>query len=296
MTWLLLTLLSAFLLGCYDFLKKSALRDNAVLPVIFGGIAAGALAWFPVILWSAFAPDTLPHPDLQVTAISAANHLQLLFKSTLVVTSWIFGYLGLKSLPLSIATPIRATSPLWTILFAILFFAERPSPKQWLGVAVILASFFVFSLAGRREGIVFHRSKAVFLILVATLLGACSSLFDKYLLQTEKLTPTEVQAWFSFYSVPVMLPVLFWWRTRVSRNRFYFRWSIPCIGLSLLAADYFYFTAIAQPEALISLISPVRRSAVVVSFALGIILLKERLDLTKVLSVLAILGGVFLLA
>ena len=36
MTWLVLSLLSAVLLGLYDFLKKSALRDNAVMPVLFG--------------------------------------------------------------------------------------------------------------------------------------------------------------------------------------------------------------------------------------------------------------------
>ncbi|MBK1835447.1 DMT family transporter [Roseibacillus ishigakijimensis] len=296
MTWLFLTLLSAILLGCYDFLKKSALRDNAVLPVIFGGIAAGALAWIPFILWSALAPASLPHPALHVTALSGLEHLLLLAKSALVVASWIFGYLGLKALPLSIATPIRATSPLWTILFAILLFGESPSLRQWTGVAIILTSFFFFSVVGKREGIHFHRSKPVYLIIAATILGSCSALLDKYLLQNIALTATEVQAWFSLYSAPVMFPALLWWRGRADRNPFEFRWTIPAIGLTLLAADWFYFTAIAQPEALISLISPVRRSAVVVSFALGILLLGEQFRFSKLLAVLGILAGVFLLA
>ncbi|MEM9081861.1 MAG: DMT family transporter, partial [Verrucomicrobiota bacterium] len=224
------------------------------------------------------------------------NHLQLLFKSALVVSSWICGYLGLKSLPLSIATPIRATSPLWTILLATLLFTERPEPKQWLGVAIILSSFSAFSLAGKKEGIHFHRSKAVFLIIAATILGSCSALFDKFLLQTVQLSPTEVQAWFSLYSAPVMLPALLWWRTRPQRNPFHFRWSIPAIGLALLAADILYFTAISQPDALISLISTVRRTAVVVSFILGITLLKEHFRSLKALALLGILTGIFLLA
>lgn len=190
-------------MGIYDFFKKSALHNNAVLPVLFGGIATGSLVWLPLIIWSAVSPATLPHPSLEVTEISWQNHLQILLKSLLVVTSWIFGYLGLKSLPLSIATPIRATSPLWTILLALLFFAERPSSKQWLGVAVILASFFVFSLAEKKEGIEFHRSKAVAFIIIATIVGACSAIFDKFLLQTAQLTPNEVQAWFSLYSTPL---------------------------------------------------------------------------------------------
>ena len=64
----------------------------------------------------------------------------------------------------------------------------------------------------------------------------------------------------------------------------------------MLAADFLYFTAIAQPEAMISLISPVRRTAVIVSFGLGIILLKEKHVLAKGVCVLGILAGVFLLA
>jgi len=295
-TWLFLTLISAVLMAGYDFLKKSALRDNAVFPVLFGGIAAGSLVCLPIIIWSAVSPSTLPHASLQVTDISLSEHLQILVKSTLVVTSWIFGYLGLKSLPLSIATPIRATSPLWTILFAIVFFAERPSPQQWLGVGVILVSFFIFSLAGKKEGIEFHRSKAVGYIIVATVLGASSAIMDKVLLQNSQITPNQVQVWFSLYCTPLMLPALLWWRKRSDRNAFEFRWSIPAIGLVLLAADYFYFNAIAQPDALISLISPVRRSAVVISFILGIVVLKEQLRPTKIIAVCGILAGVFLLA
>lgn len=289
-------MLSAALLGLYDFLKKSALRDNAVMPVLFGGICAGALVWLPVIVWSSVSPGSLPHPGMQVTGITGREHLLLFAKSALVVSSWVFGYVGLKRLPLTIATPIRATGPLWTILLAVMFLGESPAPRQWLGIALVTGSFFAFSLAGRKEGIHFHRDRAVFYIVAATLLGATSALYDKYLLQGSGLAPGEVQAWFSVYSAVVMVPVLFWWRKRADRHRFEWRWSIPLIGVTLLAADFLYFTAIAQPEALISLISPVRRTAVIVSFGLGILLLKERHVLAKGVCVLGILAGVFLLA
>ena len=35
MSWIAASLVSAFFLGCYDLSKKHALRDNAVLPVLF---------------------------------------------------------------------------------------------------------------------------------------------------------------------------------------------------------------------------------------------------------------------
>ncbi len=296
MSWLLLTICSSALLGLYDFLKKIAVQDNAVFPVLFGSIATGGLTWLPFIIWSTAHPESLPHESLQVTHLTASHHGLLFSKSILVVASWICGYLGLKELPLSIATPIRATSPIWTITLALLIFSERPTPRQWLGVGIILVAFFFFSLAGRKEGIRFHRSKAVGLIIAATLLGACSSLFDKFLLQTIHLTPTEVQAWFSLYSIPAMLPALWWWKRRRDRTSFQFRWSIPTIGLTLLIADWLYFTAITDPDALISVIAPVRRAATVVSFTLGILLLREPFRASKGLAVMGILVGVFLLA
>lgn len=295
-SWLFLTIASALLLGLYDYFKKVALRDNAVLPVLFGSVAAGALVWLPFMIWSAVAPASLPAECLHVTALTAHGHLLLFAKAALVGASWWCGYHGIRSLPLSIATPIRATGPLWTISLAVLCFGEAPTARQWLGVAVILTAFFAFSFVGRREGIHFHRNKAVWFMIGATLLGASSSLYDKFLLQRAALSPSQVQAWFTVYTALLLVvPLGLWWR---ARDRQPFRWSgaIPAIGFALLAADMLYFTAIAQPDALISLITPVRRTSVVVSFLMGIFMLRERHLVPKGLCVAGIIGGVILLA
>ena len=296
MSWLLLTIASAFLLGFYDYFKKLALRDNAVLPVLFGSVAAGALVWLPFVVWSALAPASLPAGLFHVTGISARSHGLLFAKALLVGASWLCGYYGIKSLPLSIAAPIRATGPLWTISFAVLLFHESPSPKQWLGVAVILVSFFAFSFVGRREGIHFHRNPAVFFMIGATLLGAASSLYDKFLLQAAHLTPGQVQAWFTIYTSLILVPPLVMWRRLGRGHPFHWHWAIPAIGFTLLGADLLYFTAIAQPAALISLISPVRRVSVVVAFSLGIFLFREKHWRPKAVCVAGIITGVILLS
>jgi drug/metabolite transporter (DMT)-like permease len=295
-SWLLLTIASAFLLGLYDYFKKVALHENAVLPVLFGSVAAGAVVWLPFVLWSAASPETLPTEFLHVSGISVRGHLLLFAKAALVGASWLCGYYGIKSLPLSIATPIRATGPLWTITFAVLLFGESPSPKQWLGVAVILVSFFAFTFVGRREGIHFHRNKSVFFMIAATLLGAASSLYDKFLLQTAELTPAQVQAWFTIYTTVILIPPMALWLGLKNRHAFHWHWAIPVIGITLLAADILYFTAIAQPDALISLISPVRRASVIVSFLLGIFIFREKQIRSKAACVAGIITGVVLLS
>ena len=295
MSWLLLALASACLLGVYDYFKKLALNDNAVLPVLFLSVATGATVWAPFIIWGAINPTHLP-PQLNVSAVSDKEHLLLLAKATLVAASWLCGYFGIKSLPLSIATPIRATAPLWTIAFAILFFGESPTPRQWIGVTTIIIAFFSFSLVGRHEGIRFHRDKGVILIIGATLLGASSALYDKYLLQTANIIPTCVQAWFTLYTALLLLPILIYWRKNPNRHAFHWHWAIPMIGITLIVADLLYFTAIAQPDALISLISPVRRTSVIVSFLLGIFLFREKHLVPKALCILGIIAGVILLS
>jgi drug/metabolite transporter (DMT)-like permease len=295
-TWLLLTTLSALLLGFYDYFKKVALKDNAVLPVLFGSVAAGSALWLPFMLWSAVAPGSLPSPVFHVTGITWHEHGLLLIKAALVGFSWLCGYYGIKSLPLSIATPIRATGPLWTISFAVLLFGESPTPRQWLGVAIILGSFFAFTFVGKREGIHFHRNKSVFFMIAATLSGAASSLYDKFLLQNSALSPTQVQSWFTVYTTLLLVPaMILWWRAR-HYDPFRWHWAIPVIGITLLAADMLYFTAIAQPDALISLISPVRRASVIVSFLLGIFLFKEKHIRSKGACVIGIITGVILLS
>ncbi|PXA04988.1 hypothetical protein DDZ13_03210 [Coraliomargarita sinensis] len=296
MSWIFLSICSALFLGFYDLAKKHAVRDNAVLPVLFWGVVTSALIWLPFILWSHLHPGSYPSPQFLVIPLEPAEHLLLLAKSTLVGASWIFGYFALKHLPLSIGSPIRATSPLWTIVLAVLLMHERPAGWQWLGIAVVLAAFYAFSLVGKLEGIRFHRDKWVGCMIVATLLGACSALYDKYLLQVTGLRPATLQAWFSVYLVVVMLPFyLGWQRGFWPRGHFEWRWSIPLIGVLLLAADFIYFTAITDQDALISVISPVRRAAVVVSFVGGMMLYKEKNFRPKALCLIVLLAGITLL-
>jgi transporter family protein len=106
-----------------------------------------------------------------------------------------------------------------------------------------------------------------------------------------------VQAWFSVYLVVVLLPFYLLWKRGVwQRSAFHWRWSIPLIGLSLLVADIVYFTAVKDPEALISIISPVRRMSVVISFFGGVFLFGERSHIRpKALCLLVLLLGVVLL-
>lgn len=294
MNWVYEAVASALLLGIYDVFKKHSVNGNAVIPTLFFSVLTGAVLWTPWVIWSAWGE--VPYALLQVEDLGYVDHLRLLLKSSVVSVSWVLAYFALKHLPVSLAGGIRATGPFWTLLAALVIYAERPSGMQWVGIAVTLASFAALSLAGRKEGFVFHRNRWVLFMVGATLAGTVSGLYDKYLMGTVGYRASTVQAWFSIYLVAVMAPIMFgWWKRCWPRGEFYWRWTIPMIGVSLLLADYLYFEALRDEGAMISVVSCLRRGGVLVSFAAGYILFKERNYRAKTPCIIGILVGVVLI-
>ena len=88
--WLLLAFLSAALLGFYDAFKKQALKDNAVLPVLFLNTVFSSLIFLPFILVSCFAPAVLGGTMFDVPVVGWDVHKFIIIKSFIVLSSWIF--------------------------------------------------------------------------------------------------------------------------------------------------------------------------------------------------------------
>jgi len=126
MTWIEASLLSALFLGENDLCVQHAIRDNAVLPVLFRSTLTGTAVWTLLLRVPAEHPGLLPATPV-TDPLKPIQHLQLLLKSTQVTASWIFTCFGLKHLPLSLASPIRATSPLWTVAGTLWILGERPT-------------------------------------------------------------------------------------------------------------------------------------------------------------------------
>ena len=294
MNWIVASLVSALFLGVYDLCIKHAIRDNAVLPVLFWSTLTGATVWTVLLLTQALHPGLLP-AALVTDPISPMQHLQLLLKSAIVTASWIFTYFGLKHLPLSLGSPIRATTPLWTLIGALLILGERPDGLQLLGVITTLVAFFGLSMAGRLEGVHFHRDKWVWFLIAGTMLGAVSSLYDKYLLARAHFSVPTVQCWFSIYLVVLFTPFAIGWKRRWwPRKVFHWRWSIPFIALALLVADYLYFSALRHPDALVAIVMSLRRASTLVAFAGGLYFFKEVNGWKKLPAVIGILIGIIL--
>lgn len=264
--WWLFAFLSAALLGCYDSAKKFSLADNAVIPVLFLNTVISALLFSPFLFRSGFCSW-----DIQ---------FYLIAKSALVLSSWIAGYYAMKHLPLTIVGPVNATRPVLVLVGALFIYGERLNLLQGLGVGLAILAYFLMRRTGKSEGIDFRHNRWIACLILAVLLGAASGLYDKYLMSPEYLgfDREQVLGWYSFYQALMMGVVLLvgWLPRRASTTPFQWRRSIPLISIFLCAADYAYMQALSQPEALISVVSMIRRGSVLVSFAIGAFLLREK--------------------
>lgn len=136
----------------------------------------------------------------------------------IVLSSWTFGYFGMKHLPLTIVGPINATRPVMTLVGALIVYGEVLNLYQWIGVILAIVSFAMLSKSGKKEGIDFKHDKWIYFIVLAAILGAISGLYDKYLMAPPEnggvgLDRMIVQSWYNIYQFFLMgaMMLMIWW-------------------------------------------------------------------------------------
>lgn len=299
--WLILAFLSATLLGFYDVFKKMALRGNAVIPVLFLNTLFCSLIFIPFIVASAagvLASDSL----FYVPACGWEVHKYIVLKSFIVLSSWLFGYFAMKHLPITIVGPVNATRPIMVLVGAMLVFGEQLNLWQWGGVLLGIISFFLLSKSGKKEGIDFKHNRWVYFLVLAAVFGAVSGLYDKYLMAPVSegglgLARMAVQSWYNLYQCFLMglMLLLLWWPQRQLTTPMHWHWAIVFIGLFLSAADFVYFYALSLPDAMISIVSMIRRGSVIVSFLFGAAVFREKNLGGKIIDLLLVLLGMVFL-
>lgn len=293
--WVLFAFLSAALLGVYDVFKKISLDANAVIPVLFLNVVFCCAIFAPLMVVSTVAPELTEGTLFYMPRLTAHQHALLALKAVIVLSSWITAYYALKHLPITIASPIKATQPILTLVCAMLVFGERLNAFQWAGVVVSVVSFFMLSQSSKKEGIQFAHNRWVWLMVASIMMGTVSGLYDKWLMtQVDRM---NTQVWYNYYQLLIMgaILLLIWLPTRKKTTPFRWSWAIPLISVFLTAADFFYYLALADGASMIAIVSLVRRSSVAVSFTLGALYFKERNLRAKAIDLLMVLLGMLLI-
>lgn len=276
--WVWLTIGSAILLGFYDVAKKQSLKKNGVLYVLFFATALSTLLLSPFL-----------HPG------PVKDHLLLTVKGILVTSSWISGLAAMRTVPLSTLSTIKASRPVFVLVFSLILFGERLNVWQWAGSLTAIAALLLLSRTSSLEGISFTRDKGIWMAAVSVLTGVASALYDKFILGF--MEPLFVQSWANLY-ITVLLGICILAEAGFRKSalpHFHPDWMIILIALFITAADFLYFTALGQEGALLSVISMIRRSSVIVPFIFGALVFKEKNVRLKAIDMAVMLLGICLI-
>lgn len=285
--WVGWALASAVMLSFYDLAKKASVRDNAVLGVLLGSTGFGCFGFLLTLALTGRLGGALSGMTAPVVVLG-------LLKAVIVAASWVFTFCALKTLPITLASPIRSSSPALVFLAALFLYGEVPSVVQALGLALVLAGYWMFSWAGRHEGVDFLRDRAVWCAVAGAVLAAVSSLWDKFVFQV-RASPIEPTQLVYQVGLVAVYGTLLLSRPLRGTTRFVWRRTIPLVGLCLALSDYLMFNGLAQPGTPISVASLVRRFSLVLTFAFGALVFKERNLKRKGLALVLVLAGVALL-
>ena len=292
--WVYLAFLSAAMLGLYDVAKKRSLKENAVLPVLWLNTLFSTIIFTPALLDSAVGGGWLTGTLFETTSGTLREHGMVFLKAVMVLGSWIFGYFGIKHLPITIVGPINATRPVLTLVGAMIIFGERLNGYQWVGVILAIVSLYLLSRSSKKEGINFAHNRWILCVAAAALIGVGCGLYDRHIMFT--LNPVFVQSWYTLYQFVLMsIIVAVLWLPKREAQPFHWSWAIPMISILLTTADMAYLYALRDGAAMIAVVSMIRRSSVVVSFGCGAVLFGERNLRAKALDLaLVLVGMVFL--
>lgn len=291
--WVYLALASACLLGFYDIFKKRSLQKNSVMWVLVAVTAISTLLLVPF-----FKPST------------AEGRLLLIPKGILVATSWISGLVAMKMLPLTTISTIKASRPVFVLIFSILIFGEKLNAQQWVGVFIAFTALWMLSRSSEKEGISWRSNKGIVWIGISVFSGVASALYDKFVIT--KMDPMTVLCWSNLYILIILCMVL-GIKTLIDRRRaaigkdtsevtpkdgncrFRWDWNLLATAIIIVGADALYFQSLAQEGAMLSIISIIRRCSVVVTFAGSAILFKEHNIKSKAIDLAVLLAGVAIL-
>lgn len=137
-SWLFWALLSAVFAALTAIFAKVGVQgvDSDLATLIRTGVIAVALAAFVWLAGKWVNPLTLGRRTLGF----------LLLSGLATGASWVCYFRALKLGEASKVAPIDKLSVVLVALFAFVFLAERPSPREWFGIAMIGTGAVVMAL------------------------------------------------------------------------------------------------------------------------------------------------------
>jgi O-acetylserine/cysteine efflux transporter len=181
----------------------------------------------------------------------------------------------------------------FTTLMSVLFLGEVIRWRRWLGIAL---AFTGVAVIGFQPGLLEHRW-GLALVIASTLIGSLGIVAVKTL--GESLKPLELQAWFAWSGLPLLVFLTFFLETgqaEAVRTAQWLDWGAllyTALVSSLLAHTGFYWLVSRYP---VTSISPITLLSPIFGVTFGVLLFGEPLTTRILVGGALTLTGVFIIA
>ncbi len=208
---------------------------------------------------------------------------------------------AIRHMPVSLSSPLFALGPLLTAIVAFLFLGETLTIINMVGVLFVVVGVYILEHSAGISVLnnfrVMFKQKYFHYILIALILYAISSTFDRYVLNTLKI---DVLAYLSIVQVliAVFFTILVWYFYDLHDISKGLRelW-LPVLLVAVLTVGYRYSQSLALSlaEGKVALVTSIKRSSALLTTIIGGQLFHEKHYLRNVFASFVIITGVVLI-
>ena len=282
MTWVLLSLLTAFSLSTADALSKKALHRTDEIIIVWVREAYA----IPFVALTLFF---VPIPTLDSTFF-----ITLLALLPLEITALILYVKAIKISPLSLTVPFMALSPIFIIVIAFFMLHEAPDKSGFAGIALIAVGAYLLNASASKVGILgpikaIGKEKGSLLMIIVALIYAITSTLGK-------IAVTHSSPVFFSFIYPLILALILTvivGRKGKLRQGFSRPATFLPIGFFTSIMMVSHFTAISMTD--VAYMISVKRTSLIMSVFYGWALFKEEKIKERLLGSIVMLVGVILI-
>lgn len=300
--WILYTALYGVLIGFYTVLRKKASDKSSIIFMI----ALSSTVGFLLVLW--ISPEAF--------ATDFRGVLLFLLKSIIVFTAWIFELIALRHYFMSSLQPINSIKVFMSFIISLLIFNEPVIWWKFSGVLIIFIGLIFLNQFDKRQlkkqsslnqdlqissgqKTEFDKLKkkrliAIIFFILSCCLNETSGILDKVFM--DSYTPMQMQFWFMFFIAMfawlAFLALCIKNKKMLASKRDWGNWLIYFCGIILVVADRLLFTALTDPNVLVSCVSILKQLSTIVAVVFGGLLFKEKNLKYKLVFLAFILIGI----
>ncbi|MBE6614477.1 MAG: hypothetical protein E7631_04140 [Ruminococcaceae bacterium] len=278
-TWILYVTLFGLCKGIREPIKKKALTRTDILSTLFMYTFLGFLMTIP----TAGNVFSVSPRGLGLSALKAA----------VLFIAWMASLVSLKKLPVSFYGVVDLSRMFFSTAMGVLFLGETLTVRGIISLALICFGLYMAGnrKSAAREGCAL---RDILIAMASSLFSATSGVLDKYIMTTEPITGAQLQFWFMLILSCMYLAYILLKKEKPDITGSLKNPYIWLMSLFLVFGDRLLFTANADPDSKVTVMTLIKQCSVLVTIAAGKIIYKEKHILRKLLCAGIIITGILL--